>query len=208
MKCTVRSGAFHAPYKTRRKTMPQFRRWYVPGGTVFFTVVTHLRRPLFEDDHACKLLGQVLRAIGEEMPFRTVALVLLPDHLHTIWTLPAGDGDFSTHWKKIKHNFTVRWLAAGGREARLTPSQAKRGRRGIWQRRFWEHQVRDEDEMEALCDYIHYNPVKHGYVTSPADWPYSTFRRFVEAGIYLEGWGATEPDSVRRIDVAKCIGEP
>jgi putative transposase len=174
--------------------MADYRRWYVAGGTAFFTVVTNRRQPIFAEDNACKLLGDVMRSIRNDLPFETVAAVLLPDHLHATWTLPRGDGDFSTRWKRIKRDFTVRYLDVGGPEAAVTPVQARRGTRGVWQRRFYEHQVRDED-VSALCDYIHYNPVKHGLAKSPVDWPYSTFHRFVSTGHYPPDWGRTEiPD--------------
>jgi putative transposase len=187
--------------------MSNYRHWYVPGGTAFFTVVTHQRRHLFRIDRACKLLGDVMRQVREELPFTTVAMVLLPDHLHAIWSLPADDADFSKRWHKIKRDFTVRWLAAGGSEGHVTGSQQRRGHRGVWQRRFHEHQVGDDDELEALCAYIHYNPVKHGYVTRPSDWPHSTLRRFIETGLYLPKWGEGPPSILARIS-DDWIGEP
>jgi REP-associated tyrosine transposase len=169
--------------------MSDYRRWYVTGGTVFFTVVTYHRKPLFANVQACNLLGQVMRGVRADLPFETVAAVLLPDHLHTIWTLPADVIDFSTRWKRIKRDFTVRWLRDGGSEATVTNAQAHRGNRGVWQKRFYEHQVRDEDELSLLCDYIHFNPVKHEVVNSVREWKYSTFHRFVAAGHYSTDWG-------------------
>lgn len=180
--------------------MSDYRRWYVPGGTAFFTVVAYRRRRLFDDSRACELLGRVMRSVRDELPFTTVASVLLPDHLHMIWALPAGDGDFSTRWKKIKRDFTVGWLAVGGKELPVSVSQADRGNRGVWQRRFYEHQVRDEGELSCLSDYIHYNPVKHGYADRPWNWRHTTFRRFVEAGHYEQDWGRTQPDSIQGLD--------
>src|SRR6188768_1685114 len=103
--------------------MSDYRRWYQPGGTSFFTVVTCRRFRLFEDERARSLLGEVMRLIRVELPFETVAIVLLPDHLHAVWTLPPGDEDFSTRWKRIKSDFTARWLSAGGREVQVTRSQ-------------------------------------------------------------------------------------
>lgn len=207
MKCTITriiiqpqrqgAGAFHAPYMfaSWESGMADYRRWYVAGGTTFFTVVTYGRRPLFANDATRRILGHVMRAVRQDLPFETTACVLLPDHLHAIWTLPHGDADFSTRWKRIKRDFTVCWLAEGGSESRVTKSQSHRGARGIWQRRFYEHQVRDEDELAALCDYIHYNPVKHGLVPSPRNWPHSTFQRFVTTGHYDLNWGrANIPD--------------
>lgn len=141
-----------------------------------------------------------MRQIRDELVFETVAIVLLPDHLHAVWTLPQGDNDYSTRWKQIKDKFTQDWLAAGGSELPVTPSQKKRGHRGIWQRRFWEHTIRDEEDLENHVDYIHYNPVKHGHAKRPWDWPYSTFRKFVAQGHYPKDWGRTEPENIKGMD--------
>ena len=173
--------------------MSNYRRWYQPGGTFFFTVVTYRRHALFRQPKARTLLGKALREVRAEMPFETVAMVLLPDHFHAVWSLPAGDDDFSTRFQEAKKRFTIEWLDSGGKEMPVTRRQAARGARGIWQRRFWEHMIRDEIDLANHCDYIHYNPVKHRYVGSPVDWPYSTFHRFVDAGHYEPSWGATMP---------------
>ena len=180
--------------------MPDYRRWYQPGGTYFFTVVTYRRWPLFREPAARDLLGTVLREVAEARPFTTVAIVLLWDHLHCVWSLPPGDRDYSGRWQKIKGDFTERWLAAGGRELPVTPAQRARGHRGVWHKRFWEHLVRDEAGLEVRCDYVHYNPVKHGYVRRPWDWTWSSFHRFVEAGSYEWDWGRTEPTHLRGTD--------
>jgi putative transposase len=174
--------------------MPNYRRWYQPGGTYFFTVVAYRRRNLFKAQRARDLLGDALRKVAAIAPFQTIATVLLWDHLHVIWSLPAGDADYSNRWRAIKREFSVSYLADGGRDIEVTAAEASIGRRGIWQPRFWEHLVRDEEELSALCDYIHYNPVKHGYVARPWDWVPSTFRRFVSAGEYERHWGSrSEP---------------
>jgi putative transposase len=180
--------------------MPDYRRWYVPGGTFFFTLVACNRHPLFEGPVARRIFGKVLRDIRAEMPFEVVAIVLLWDHLHTIWTLPPGDDDYSTRWKKLKGKFTRRWLKAGGKEMPLSASRKARGERGIWQRRFWEHTSLEEGDLEAHLDYIHYNPVKHGYVQRPWDWPFSSFRRYVGLGQYGDNWGTTEPSHLMGLD--------
>jgi putative transposase len=174
--------------------MPNYRRWYEPGGTYHFTVVMHQRQPLFWAPEAQRLLGVALRSERRRRPFTTVAMVLLPEHLHCIWTLPRGDADFSTRWQIVKGEFTESWLASGGGEVRPSASRLAKGERGVWQRRFWEHCVRDEDDLERCCHYIHYNPVKHGHVARPRDWPMSSFHRFVRAGDYEPDWGRTEPD--------------
>jgi putative transposase len=176
--------------------MADYRRWYQPGGTFFFTLVTYERRRLFEDANARALLGSIMRSISQERPFETVAIVLLWDHLHCLWTLPAGDSDYSRRWSAIKSRFTQEWLETGGAEGRVTDAQSTRRRRGIWQRRFWEHLVRDETDLERCCDYIHFNPVKHGYVTRPLDWPWSSFHRFLSNGDYAPDWGRTQPATI------------
>ena len=180
--------------------MADYRRSYVPGGTYFFTVVTYQRTPIFRDATARDILGEVMRAVADETAFETVAIVLLWEHLHCIWTLPPGDQDYSTRWKRIKTEFTKRWMSDGGTELSVAPAKQKRGRRGVWQPRFWEHTIRDEADLEAHFDYVHYNPAKHGYVTCPWDWPWSSFRRYVEAGHYNTDWGRTEPSALKKLD--------
>ena len=117
-------------------------------------------------------------------------MVVLPDHLHAVWTLPPGDADYSARWKQIKEAFTEAYLAAGGAEAVRSPSRTLHGERAVWQKRFWEHVCEDEDDVKRCLDYIHWNPVKHGYVSSPADWLHSSFHRWVKAGVYDPEWGA------------------
>jgi putative transposase len=187
--------------------MSDYRRWMIPGGTYFFTVVTYRRRAIFERVEAIRFLGGVMRRVRKDAPFRTIAMVVLPDHLHCIWSLPRGDADFSTRWKRIKREFTVGWLQEPNDYSGChgSANRRARGERDVWQRRFWEHVVRDDQELECLCDYIHYNPVKHGYTTRPADWPWSTFSRFVSSGDYPSEWGSTLPTSIDR--VGSIVGE-
>jgi putative transposase len=180
--------------------LPDYRRWYHPGGTYFFTVVTQQRHPLFRVPAARDLLGASFRETARGHPFETIAIVLLWDHLHCVWALPRADADFSIRWNAIKGTFAKAWLASGGAEVPVTPSQGSRRCRGVWQPRFWEHLVRDEEDLERCCDYIHYNPVKHGYVRSPGEWPWSSFLRHVRAGQYAADWGETEPTSVGGMD--------
>ncbi len=180
--------------------MSDYRRRYVPGGTYFFTVVTNQRRQLFGVERNFRLLGDKMRAVCCELPFQTVAAVLMPDHLHVLWTLPRGDTDYSTRWQRIKREFTYAYLAAGGRECCVSLSNRRHRNRGVWQRRFWEHTLRDESEFIDFCDYIHFNPVKHGYVRRVADWPYSTFHRFVAAGEYAANWGKAVPKTIANLD--------
>jgi len=172
--------------------MSEYRRSYVPGGTFFFTVVTESRAPLFSNEICRSLLSNVMRQCFLRYPVQVIAIVLLPDHLHTLWTLPPEDDDFSKRWGWIKKEFTKVWLASGGKELKQNASRLLERRRGVWQRRFWEHEIRDEEDLEAHFDYIHYNPVKHRLVKSPKEWPWSSFRRWVCAGHYSVDWAAVQ----------------
>ena len=169
--------------------MPNYRRYRTEGATYFFTLVTDGREPLFADPAAVQLLGRVLRDGRDRWPFETAAMVLLPDHLHAVWTLPPGDDDYSRRWAWAKKEFTKAWLATGGGERPVSAGRQRDGRRGVWQPKFWEHMIRDQDDFEAHCDYTHYNPVRHGLVARVADWPHSTFARHVAAGAYPPEWG-------------------
>jgi len=160
--------------------MSDYRHVHVEGGCYFFTVVTATRRPILVDN--IPLLRNAIRRVLTRHIFTINALVILPDHLHCVWTLPDGDHDFSTRWRLIKSTFS-RQLTEIRNEGK------RRGERGIWQRRFWEHLIRDDEDFRSHVDYIHYNPVKHGYVERVVDWPYSSFHRFMKQGIYGEDWG-------------------
>jgi putative transposase len=118
-------------------------------------------------------------------PFLVEAVVVLPDHLHCVWTLPPGDADFSTRWNLLKGHFS----RSVAKYERISRSREKRRERGLWQRRFWEHCVRDQEDFNRHLDYIHWNPVKHGWAKQVADWPYSSFHRYVARGIYPPNWG-------------------
>lgn len=181
--------------------MSAYRRWMMPGETYFFTVVTFGRRCILGSEQAVRDLGDSLRLVRKDTPFRTIAMVVLPDHLHCIWTLPRGDADFSTRWKRIKREFTVRWRARADRpsDPDIPAARRARGEGVVWQRRFWEHVVRDESELERICEYIHYNPVKHGHAARPLDWPWSTFSRFVASGDYQPDWGRTVPTMIDQV---------
>ena len=177
--------------------MADYRRYFVPGGTYFFTLVTQGRAEFLCDDAARAILANVLRECRVRWPFAIVAVVLLPDHLHALWSLPEGDAAYPVRWAWIKKEFTKRWLASGGCEQAISDARRARGRRGVWQPRFWEHTIRDEDDFEDHFHYIHYNPVKHGWVQFPYQWPYSSFHRWVHAGVYTSDWcytpGAASP---------------
>lgn len=176
--------------------MSKYRRYFIPGGSFFFTVVTEERAPLFEREGARALLGSVMRECRRRFPFRSVALVLLPDHLHALWSLPPTDDDYSLRWNWIKGQFTRSWVASNGKEQRRNAARQRERRRGVWQRRFWEHLIRDEADLEAHFDYIHFNPVKHGYVSSPRDWPWPSFHKYVASGHYPADWAKGPPDEL------------
>jgi putative transposase len=169
--------------------MPDYRRSYIPGGTFFFTVVTEGRSRWLCEDMARDCLRAAIRGCRRRRPFSLDAMVLLPDHLHAIWTLPPGDIDYSGRWAWIKREFTRLWLASGGPETEVGPGRRDQRRRGVWQPRYWEHTIRDEDDLERHVEYIHFNPVKHGLCRYPSDWPFSSFHRYVRAGHYPAEWG-------------------
>jgi len=173
--------------------MSWYRRNYVPGGTYFFTLVVEHRRSLFSHEENRKLLAQALRSIRKKRPFTIVAQVLLPDHLHAVWTLPHGDDAYSLRWRQIKEDFTRHYLAAGGREVPRSVSRIRHRERAVWQRRFWEHTCEDEDDLKRCVDYVHWNPKKHGLVMRVADYPWSTFHQFVKRGEYDLEWGGDDP---------------
>lgn len=186
--------------------MSDYRRCYVPGGSYFFTVVTERRAAILANDCARDCLRDAIRHCQQHLPFRVDALVILPDHIHAIWTLPPDDCDYSKRWGVIKKHFTQHWLALGGAEQSVTASRLRYRRRGIWQRRFWEHALRDELDYQNHLDYLHFNPVKHGLVKNVQDWPYSSFQRWVEQGAYPDRWGSQSKDYAG-LDAIQCAGE-
>ena len=163
----------------------RYRRAWVPGGTFFFTVNLADRRADTLVRHV-DALRVAFAQVKARHPFELIAVVVLPDHLHAIWQLPPDDADYATRWSRIKAGFS-RAIPAG--EA-IRPSREVKGERGIWQRRYWEHQIRDESSLQRRMDYIHYNPVKHGWAKRPADWPHSSFAHHVARGMYPEDWAA------------------
>lgn len=169
--------------------MPNYRRNRVPGGTWFFTVnLLDRRSDLLVRKIAA--LREAVREVRAGRPFHIDAMVVLPEHLHALWTLPGGDADFPGRWRAIKTAFSKSVSAAPVvPSARLRP-----GERGIWQRRYWEHTIRDERDYAAHLDYIHFNPVKHGLARAPADWPFSSFRRLVALGFYPMDWAGGDAE--------------
>ena len=171
--------------------MPDYRRYRVPGGCYFFTVNLLERFPNDTLIRHVDLLRAVVRDVRHRWPFVIDGWVVLPDHLHCIWTLPPGDFDFTNRWRLIKAGF-ARQLPKTERRSFV---RTARGERGIWQRRFWEHAIRDERDYASHMDYLHFNPVKHGYARRVMDWPYSSFHRCVEKGIYPLDWGGADEDA-------------
>jgi putative transposase len=171
--------------------MSEYRRSYVPGGTYFFTLTTLGRRPILIQEPYRNALRQAINEVRKTMPFQIIAWVLLPDHLHAVWKLPESDVNFSLRWSLIKQHVT-RECAGRARNVPTNKARQRRNEGTIWQRRFWEHTIRDEADFRHHIDYIHYNPVKHGYVTNPADWPYSTFHRYASEGVYTIDWASAD----------------
>ncbi len=177
--------------------MPTYVRWRERGAAYFFTVVTAGRRPILTSTAARGWLHAAIEATREERPFAMPATVLLPDHWHCIWRLPNDDDDFPTRWRLIKTRFTrayLAWCARGGNgagEVRLTTDQRRQGRRGVWQARYWEHRLRDEDDYVQHRDYIHLNPVKHGYVRTPEEWAWSSVHEHLRRGELAPDWASS-----------------
>jgi putative transposase len=170
----------------------RYRREFTPGGSFFFTVVTERRRPILASMDAVEVLRAAVRTVRSKRPFTVDAMVVLPDHLHCIWTLPPGDADFATRWRLIKTWFTRHVDAA--LHSAVNTARARKGEQAVWQHRYWEHLLRVERDFIRHVEYIHFNPVKHGYVLSPIEWPYSSFGRYVEDGRYAQDWGCCEMD--------------
>ena len=168
--------------------MPDYRRWFHAGGTYFFTVVTYNRRKIFQDTHARDTLRRAILQVQALRPFEILGMVLLPDHCHCVWKMATDDDNFSIRWSMIKRRFTKSWLADDGQDVPISRSRIKRGERSVWQRRFWEHLIRDQHDFALHMNYIHYNPVKHGHAKCPHQWEYSSFHRWVKEGICKRDW--------------------
>ncbi|MBI5863995.1 MAG: transposase [Planctomycetes bacterium] len=168
--------------------MPDYRRAYAPGGTWFFTVNLLHRDGNDLLVREIELLRSSVRAVRSKYPFRIDAWVVLPEHMHCILTLPRGDSDFSMRWRLIKSKFTTAYLASGGAETARTADEMRQGRRGVWQPRYWEHRIRDLKDYEQHRDYIHLNPVKHGFAQTPAKWPWSSIHEHLKRGELAADW--------------------
>jgi putative transposase len=163
--------------------MPNYRRHRVPGGTYFFTVTLLDRQSRLLVERV-DVLRQAVRQTRARRPFHIDAWVVLPEHMHCLWTLPEGDANFSARWQDIKKTFSKALPMIEDR----SEVRVRRGERAIWQRRFWEHTIRDDRDYAIHMDYVHFNPVKHGLVKVVADWPFSSFARCVARGLYPTEW--------------------
>ena len=163
--------------------MTQYRRSLTPGSTYFFTVNLSNRRSTLLTLHV-DVLREAFVAVMAAHPFVIDAMVVLPDHLHAVWTMPPDDADYALRWRLIKTRFS----RAMPRTERRSASREAKGERGIWQRRYWEHEIRDAIDMQRHVDYIHINPVKHGYAVRAADWPHSSIHRFIDRGDLPRDW--------------------
>jgi putative transposase len=170
--------------------MSRYRRAHVEGGVFFFTVTLADRSSDVLVRHVDRL-RRIYASIQKRYPFETVAICVLPDHLHAIWSLPEADTDFPLRWSLIKAGFS-RGLPG---ERQRSTSKISRRERGIWQRRYWEHAIRDDADLERHVDYIHFNPVKHGNVSQVCDWPHSSFHRYVTQGVLPLDWGGHVADT-------------
>ena len=166
--------------------MARYRRNFIAGGTFFFTVKLADPKSRLLVEHI-DLLRAAYMDVQKQYPFETVAVCVLLNHIHAIWTLPPDDADYSLRWRLIKTKFSAHFPRAEN----LSASKQRRNERGIWQRRFYEHTVRNEADLQRCADYIHYNPVKHRYAASVHDWPFSSFHRFVRHGLLPPDWGGT-----------------
>ncbi|MBI9050996.1 MAG: transposase [Anaerolineaceae bacterium] len=162
--------------------MPDYRRIFIPGATYFFTVVTYHRKPILTNPESRKILRTVWLDVQSRFPFTIDAICLLPNHIHTIWTMPENDSNFSLRWGEIKRMFSKQY--------RIIKASNDEIIENVWQDRFWDHMIRDEKDMENHVNYIHYNPVKHQLVNNVRDWPWSSFHRFAKNGLYDINWGS------------------
>jgi putative transposase len=162
--------------------MVRYRRNIVPGGTFFFTVTLADRRSSVLVEHI-SALRSAFRIARHERPFSIDAIVILPDHLHVIMTLPPDDANFSGRWRRIKGHFSTQLIAAG-----VASRRHSNGELSLWQRRFWEHTIRDDGDFARHVDYIHFNPIKHSLVSRVRDWPHSSFHAYVRQGLLPEDW--------------------
>jgi putative transposase len=181
--------------------MPDYRRVWVPGGTFFFTVNLLERRSQRLLVERIDMLRDAFREVQRTRPFDVIAIVVLPEHLHCLWRLPEGDADNADRWARIKSGFSRRLPKTEYRSA----TRISKRERGIWQRRFWEHMIVDENDLQSHVDYIHYNPVKHGYVSRAAEWPYSSVHRYIASGDLPADWACDPVPAFAGLELSKEV---
>jgi len=169
--------------------MPEYQRIYQPGGTYFFTLVADKWQKIFALPETRALFSTCVQHVRRYHPFTIEAFCILPDHIHMLWRLPENDADYSMRISQIKRRFSRRYTTKNGSSTPTSESRIKRRELTIWQRRFWEHLIRDKDDLHRHIDYIHYNPIKHGWVKRVRDWEDSSFHDYVKAECYELNWG-------------------
>lgn len=169
--------------------MPNYHRVHIKGSTIFITMVSYNRTPIFLNSAARTILHDAWKYTSKKFPFNTNAICLLPDHIHALITLPENDDDYPLRIKEIKRFFTRVYLSRFREVHQRTPSHYDKQESTIWQRRYWEHTIRDEQDYQNHFDYIHYNPVKHGLVNNVSAWEWSSFHQYVDQGVYDPDWG-------------------
>jgi len=177
--------------------MSRYKRLRQRGGCYFFTVVTYQRFPYFRNNANIERLRKAISHVKHRKPFHIDGIVILPDHIHCVWWLPDNDSDNSSRWAQIKRRFSMSLDESEKREF----SRKVRRERAIWQPRFWEHLIVDDEDWRRHMDYIHYNPVKHGLVRKVSKWPYSSFSRCIQRGWYLQEWGDSVAEDVINMDI-------
>lgn len=175
----------------------EYRRAWCAGGWYFFTVVTYKRQPILTVPENISRLRMAFHHVKQKRPFGIDGIVVLPDHVHCVWRLPEEDRDFATRWRLIKHFFS---RACFSLEETKSHSRKGKQERTVWQRRYWEHLIRNEEDWRRHMDYIHYNPVRHKLVARPCDWPHSSFQKVVKQGLYEWDWGSSEPETIEEMD--------
>ena len=183
--------------------MPEYRRALIKGGIYFLTLVTYQRREIFSLPSARAFLYAAIRQTNQHHPFDEIAYCILPDHIHLIWQLPENDSNYSTRVSVMKRHFSKKYVEEFGLPIPRDASRSKHREVTLWQRRFWEHYIRDEEDLHHHIDYVHYNPVKHGWVNRVRDWVDSSFHKFVITGNYDLDWG----DNYTVVDQQHQFGE-
>ena len=168
----------------------RYRRCFIPGGTYFFTLATFQRKNILCKPENINILKAAFERVKSSHPFDIQAIVVLPDHLHCIWTLPENDAEYPARWNAIKNYFTKNTKDRPFSATSIV--RTRKREQEVWQRRFWEHAIRDDDDFVTHVEYIHFNPVKHGYVKSPMEWAHSSFHKFVRQGAYSKNWGMNQ----------------